>query len=890
MKLLNDDNHTRELLRNLTGFLQHWTGCEAVGVRLREGDDFPYFETRGFPPEFVQLENQLCSRDADGGLVRDLGGNPVLECMCGNVLCGRFDPALPFFTAKGSFWTNSTSHLLASTSEADRQARTRNRCNGEGYESVALIALRHHGETIGLLQANDSVKDRFTPDLIGFLENAADQIALALAQRQTRAAVCQSERRFRSLFENMLNGVAYCRMFFDKGCPQDFVYLDVNNAFETLTGLKNVVGKKVSQVIPGLRESDPGLFAVYGRVALSGVPERFETYLNALGDWFAVSVYSPSPEHFVALFDVITVRKRAEAALLTSEARYRKLFHDSPIALRESDYSDVKRYFDQLRGAGVTDFREYFRSHPEAVRQCAAKVKILGVNQAALDLHHATSAEEILASLLAVFTDETDDFFREALTMIANGTTVFSQDTVMRTLQGEKRYVQLRWAAAPGCEETLARVYISYLDITERKQLQEKVALRERQLKSFFRGATAGLALLDKDLRYLQINSTLAEMNGVAVKEHIGKTVREIVPWLAPVVEPILQKVLASGEPVLNVEFDGETRSQPGIWRHWMASFFPMAGSDGNPDGVGSLVVEITERKKAEERQGRMLKRLKRVNLLQENLLLPGTLDEKFKQIANAAVELLDLDFCRIWIVQPGNLCQRGCMHATATEPGDLCRQREQCLHLIASAGRYTHTDGSHRRVPLGRHKIGRIATGQERELLTNRVTTDPGVADHAWARRLGLVSFAGYKLDDANGKPLGVLAAFAKHSISDEDHAFLSNLAETTSKVILESKVEEELRAKSKQAEAANRAKSEFLANMSHEIRTPMTAVLGFSDLLASGNLTFQERQQFLAGIRRNGTALLDLINDILDLSRIEADKLVLERVDCSLRQIIDD
>ena len=76
----------------------------------------------------------------------------------------------------------------------------------------------------------------------------------------------------------------------------------------------------------------------------------------------------------------------------------------------------------------------------------------------------------------------------------------------------------------------------------------------------------------------------------------------------------------------------------------------------------------------------------------------------------------------------------------------------------------------------------------------------------------------------------------------------------------------------------------------MSHEIRTPMTAILGFSDLLASPNLPYQERREFLAGIQRNGKALLDLISEILDLSRIEADRLTLEKVDCPFQQIVDD
>lgn len=121
--------------------------------------------------------------------------------------------------------------------------------------------------------------------------------------------------RYRSLFENMLEGFAYCKILFEHGTPQDFIYIDVNSAFEKLTGLKDVIGKKVSEVIPGILESNPELLQIYSRVALTGTPERFETYVEPLGIWFSVAVYSPEKEYFIAVFDNITERKKAEEKL-----------------------------------------------------------------------------------------------------------------------------------------------------------------------------------------------------------------------------------------------------------------------------------------------------------------------------------------------------------------------------------------------------------------------------------------------------------------------------------------------------------------------------------------------------------------------------------------------
>ena len=133
----------------------------------------------------------------------------------------------------------------------------------------------------------------------------------------------ESEESFRSLFNNMLEGFAYCKMLFEGGKATDFVYLSVNSAFERLTGLQNVAGKRVTEVIPGIKASNPELFEIYGKVALTGDPEQFEIYVDSLGIWFSISVYSTEIEHFVAVFDNITDRKRAEETLRESEEKYR---------------------------------------------------------------------------------------------------------------------------------------------------------------------------------------------------------------------------------------------------------------------------------------------------------------------------------------------------------------------------------------------------------------------------------------------------------------------------------------------------------------------------------------------------------------------------------------
>ena len=186
-------------------------------------------------------------------------------------------------------------------------------------------------------------------------------------------ALRQSELQYRGLFEHMREGLAYCKMIFENGVGSDFIYLTVNQRFHVLTGLKDVTGKRASEVMPRIRELDPDVLEICARVSLTGRPEKVEMFFNSLGQWYWVSAYCPEKGFFVAVFDVIDERKRMEAALCQSEERLRLAADSTGLGTFDFDprtgkviWSEVSKvYFGLPPDAEVND--AIFRNgiHPE---------------------------------------------------------------------------------------------------------------------------------------------------------------------------------------------------------------------------------------------------------------------------------------------------------------------------------------------------------------------------------------------------------------------------------------------------------------------------------------------------------------------------------------------
>lgn len=174
--------------------------------------------------------------------------------------------------------------------------------------------------------------------------------------------------------------------------------------------------------------------------------------------------------------------------LRESETRYRMLFEDSPVALFQEDFSEVKAYLDGLLASGVGDIAAYFEDHPDAIDECVRRVRVDDVNEAAMTLHDAPDKGALLRGLSAILTEDSRESFVRQLLCISRGETFFESTTIDRTLNGAPKHVSLRWSVAPGYEHTMGRVLIAKSDISATVEA-------ERATRSALNGAIEAIGL-----------------------------------------------------------------------------------------------------------------------------------------------------------------------------------------------------------------------------------------------------------------------------------------------------------------------------------------------------------------------------------------------------------
>lgn len=187
----------------------------------------------------------------------------------------------------------------------------------------------------------------------------------------------------------------------------------------------------------------------------------------------------------------ITERRRAEEALRESENRYRYIFDAAGVSIWEEDFSQVKDLIDELKTAGVDDFRKYVATHPEFVRTAVPLVKVIDVNSATVKLFNADSKAELLVSLDKIFLPETEEVFAGELIALAEGRTSFESETVLQTLDGH-RLIVLFAITFPAQPDKLDSVLVTIMDITERKRAEEGLQKTQTELAHIARVTTMG--------------------------------------------------------------------------------------------------------------------------------------------------------------------------------------------------------------------------------------------------------------------------------------------------------------------------------------------------------------------------------------------------------------
>ena len=447
MTIINNSPLLVDTINRILISIKREMGFDAVGIRLRSGDDFPYFVQNGFSDDFLRTENTLTVRDQVGDICRDENGDISLGCACGLVISGRTDPKSPLFTQGGSFWINDSLPLLGLTVDQDPRLYPRNRCIHEGFRSVALIPIRANQRIVGLLQLNDRKKGCFTLDMIHYFEGLGSSIGIALSRKQMEEALIEKT----TMLDNILrsaNDMAIATT------DLDFRITYYNSAAEKLFGYsaKQVIGKTVQEMhtrekvaperfvdaIEQVRNKGEYRYFIEQKTdnGIRHIGSRVSGIISPAGDIVGYSLFSQD----------ITGRMAAEQALIESAQRLKMVTDNVPAVIGYVD----KNYRYQFVNK---NYEKWFGLKQEEMLGMTVKDLLPnGTYELSLPfIKRALSGEEVT--------------FEETLTLPDGTTIAFCNNLVPDRSSNDE----------------IKGYYVLVSDITERKRAEE--ALRESELR-----------------------------------------------------------------------------------------------------------------------------------------------------------------------------------------------------------------------------------------------------------------------------------------------------------------------------------------------------------------------------------------------------------------------
>jgi PAS domain S-box-containing protein len=453
-----------------------------------------------------------------------------------------------------------TDHEILAKKDADRLTRIKRRVIETARPLTVKTSLVNGKGQREFFEG--SYVPRFDQDgkvdgLIGYFQNVT-------ARRRTQENLKRSERRFRSLFSSMTEGVCEHRIVYDSdGKAIDYVIENANSAYESITGLTtgDIKGKMAS-VIYGSRP--PPYIDIYARVAATQEPFSFETYHAPMGKHFAISVFSASRGGFVTVFSDVTDRRKADEAVRLSEQNYRRIVETSA----------------------------------EGIVIGALDGTILFANKRMSDML-GYPLEELVGQMGTKFMDRTQAaVVKDSREILETGSNI-QQEYLFRRKDGSLLVTLCSAAPILDADGQHTANLGMHSDITNRKLTEDALRESERRFIKVFYSSPAAMAISSLPLgRYTEVNDAFVRLTGYSREELIGRTSVEVglFPTNPADREETLQNVLHSGRSSSR-ELAIRARNGQTMTVLSATERFSFLGNDS----AVSIIVDITERKKAEE-------------------------------------------------------------------------------------------------------------------------------------------------------------------------------------------------------------------------------------------------------------------------------------------------